>query len=1057
MLPSDSGNGAAGERSEQDEKEAYARLANTRKRDLQEEFTRELEHDKPAKVPKIDDGSDEEDTIFESEPEVKPKTAAERMMEKMGYKEGKGLGKNAQGRAEPVALSTQRGRTGLGSTAGKVVARDFTEEWDESKEEKTIEEHVEWIPKCSDEKRREIADFLASDRHSQWIKIALKKLKIEDETEFCDEQVLLDMIKAKDVFDHMSDRDLREARTRANPYETIGSAFFQNRAAMKTANLDKVYDWIFSQEDTMDNKFLKKNPLDSSKPVNVDRESDLFYFADVCAGPGGFSEYMLWRKGFYNAKGFGFTLAGKDDFKLNKFCASSAYYFEPYYGVKNNGDVMDPQNIDSLEQFVMKGTHGKGVHLMMADGGFSVEGQENIQEILSKRLYLCQLLVSLCIVREGGNFFCKLFDIFTPFSVGLIYLMRICYDEISLHKPHTSRPANSERYIICKGLRKEYSDQVRDYLKEINRVMNSLKDRNDPNDVQEIIDINELKNDEEFFNAIVSHNEKLARRQKLYLDKYLSFSKNQGQFDKDQGNLREECLKYWMVPNRQRQRGREQIRQSLNALEVWGQWSPKLVCDSEFTFRPFEFIPNFLRTNIEKNIPYAAFRFVRLADKSQPMTLIAAADYVFINRNGRFENMDKQYVRIPQNTIIVVEEVKAIEKKDKMIREDHRSTILRILDAAVLNGDDVSKLSYEKRMKAAEKMCKALTLVNKEVKLGWGRQERIITPYTITAAQTFALDELDQMVGELEVLSHRQETNPIFVENGHTYVCKGLRITRILKPEWMVGWSKSQQLQFAWAPKKNTPSIFEEQWESSGCYASYWETSIVTRKEHPRIIERIKERNGIDVPVPCTVWKWTHDLRSNYGPLKILEDEQEFNGLPTMEETRAEKTEEEIKAEKEKKHLEEQQKNYRCLCRIYNKMVSRLNAHGFLKLHVIMELQKFAQIYVTGRSEQIHHAYKEMNEKISQLAEEFSPGCQLRTHDLFHVILKEFQLMERRLSTEDEFGKTIVRKNILITVMNRWRCQPAIMNPEPVDRKIGYTYAVRKRSERIRAKVITYK
>lgn len=172
----------------------------------------------------------------------------------------------------------------------------------------------------------------------------------------------------------------------------------------------------------------------------------------------------------------------------------------------------------------------------MADGGFSVEGQENIQatfshlsirihllhihlslkllffgfffqtlrnlffsrslrkqnnllcrfyfvqEILSKRLYLCQLLVSLCIVREGGVFFCKLFDVFTPFrfdifiyslfvsvvwysdniwilsccqrswmsychsfSAGLIYLMYVAYDQVTLHKPHTSRPANSER------------------------------------------------------------------------------------------------------------------------------------------------------------------------------------------------------------------------------------------------------------------------------------------------------------------------------------------------------------------------------------------------------------------------------------------------------------------------------------------------------------------------------------------------------------------------------------------------------------------------------------
>lgn len=142
-------------------------------------------------------------------------------------------------------------------------------------------------------------------------------MDISDETNFCDQQILTDMLKAKDVFDAMSDRDLREARTRANPYETIGSAFFQNRAAMKTANMDKIYDWILSRENTENDRFLLKNPLkEGENPENIDRDSPIFYFADVCAGPGGFSEYMLWRKGFYNAKGFGFTLAGKDDFKL---------------------------------------------------------------------------------------------------------------------------------------------------------------------------------------------------------------------------------------------------------------------------------------------------------------------------------------------------------------------------------------------------------------------------------------------------------------------------------------------------------------------------------------------------------------------------------------------------------------------------------------------------------------------------------------------------------------------------------------------------------------------
>lgn len=35
--------------------------------------------------------------------------------------------------------------------------------------------------------------------------------------------------------------------------------------------------------------------------------------------------------------------------------------------------------------------------------GFSVEGQENLQEILSKQLLLCQFLMALSVVRTGDS------------------------------------------------------------------------------------------------------------------------------------------------------------------------------------------------------------------------------------------------------------------------------------------------------------------------------------------------------------------------------------------------------------------------------------------------------------------------------------------------------------------------------------------------------------------------------------------------------------------------------------------------------------------------------
>lgn len=77
-------------------------------------------------------------------------------------------------------------------------------------------------------------------------------------------------------------------------------------------------------------------PWPLQKPLVKDREAELLYFADVCAGPGGFSEYVLWRKKWH-AKGFGMTLKGPNDFKLEDFYSASSELFEPYYGRDTKG------------------------------------------------------------------------------------------------------------------------------------------------------------------------------------------------------------------------------------------------------------------------------------------------------------------------------------------------------------------------------------------------------------------------------------------------------------------------------------------------------------------------------------------------------------------------------------------------------------------------------------------------------------------------------------------------------------------------------------------------
>lgn len=91
------------------------------------------------------------------------------------------------------------------------------------------------------------------------------------------------------IFDSLDDEDLRNARFRSNPYETIGSVIFLNRAAVKMANMDAVFDFMFTK------------PTKPNGESAVDKK-EILYFADVCAGPGGFSEYVLYKKG-WRAKG----------------------------------------------------------------------------------------------------------------------------------------------------------------------------------------------------------------------------------------------------------------------------------------------------------------------------------------------------------------------------------------------------------------------------------------------------------------------------------------------------------------------------------------------------------------------------------------------------------------------------------------------------------------------------------------------------------------------------------------------------------------------------------
>lgn len=188
----------------------------------------------------------------------------------------------------------------------------------------------------------------------------------------------------------------------------------------------------------------------------IENYKSSFISAHLAEGPGGFMEatYNSCKKNnIKNKKHFGITLYSnnKDVPGWNK-----AYEFlskneniNISYGEDNTGDLYKITNIRHFVNYVGKGT----CDLVTGDGGFDFSIDFNKQEQLSYKLILCEIITNLFIQKKGGVFVCKFFDIYTLETIKLLFFLCCFYDEVYINKPLTSRPANSEKYIVCKGFR----------------------------------------------------------------------------------------------------------------------------------------------------------------------------------------------------------------------------------------------------------------------------------------------------------------------------------------------------------------------------------------------------------------------------------------------------------------------------------------------------------------------------------------------------------------------------------------------------------------------------
>lgn len=723
-----------------------------------------------------------------------------RMMEKMGYKKDTGLGRLGQGRVEPIEASHQKGRRGLGMRLDDLDKAAV--KWDPAIEEISIPEKVEWLV------NREPDDFLielSMDTLSSWILRGPKRYTIDNETSFCDENILKRVLESKSVFDNLGPEDMRRARTKSNPFETIRGNIFLNRAAVKMANMDSMFDFMFT------------NPVDEAGKSLIG-DNDLLHFADVCAGPGGFTEYVLYRKK-WEAKGFGFTLKGENDFKLHDFFAGPPETFSPFYGINDNGNIYDPENIRSLEELV-KDEAESGVHFMMADGGFSVEGQENIQEILSKQLYLAQCLVALTVIRAKGHFVVKLFDLFTPFSVSLIYLMYKTFQQICICKPNTSRPANSERYLVCKW-KKPYTDTIRRYMFDINKELWSNKDKDV--DILEIVPLFEMQKDREFMEYIYNSNNSIGKNQIVGLLKIAAYCHDAELSETKQSEYRKQCLQLWKLPDENRKKPMIKSNDQYCAQLLEQKWlKEKFMQAPERSLESIEVFKGFVHSVLD-------WYFVGIDDIAK-----SSKNRTFFMSRGRFDvqmfNMNtNSWEPIHERTLELSGETLVYGEIVKELIGENRCQIasqaLHIIDGIILGGKDVRHMPLAERNKMCQKFARALTKPaqcsdNKSMPIRCKRLFKLtnIESFFESLVPRKLKDGSEKMGYDIGRSSHSSNT-----QSDRFHIPRGLLMLDEVRSDKMRCFSNSQK-KIYYFDKNTKKTDFPENLQAADKYASFKNT-----------------------------------------------------------------------------------------------------------------------------------------------------------------------------------------------------------------------------------------
>lgn len=241
-----------------------------------------------------------------------------------------------------------------------------------------------------------------------------------------------------------------------NMYEYIHSAYEYKKYVSKLKPLSRAYYKMIEMLDVF-------RLLEPFKYTSINS----FHLAE---GPGGFIEALAHKRENSNDKYYGMTLINDDDntpgWKKSEDFLNRYPNVVIETGETNTGDLMKIENYQYCYD-----NYRHSMDIVTGDGGFDFSVDYNKQEESALLLIYTQIIYALMLQKEGGTFILKIFDTFSVTTIQMLFLLNIMYTNVCICKPHTSRCANSEKYVVCTGFKKHLSYPLFQRFKDVLQIL----------------------------------------------------------------------------------------------------------------------------------------------------------------------------------------------------------------------------------------------------------------------------------------------------------------------------------------------------------------------------------------------------------------------------------------------------------------------------------------------------------------------------------------------------------------------------------------------------------